>query len=340
MPLADDLAAFQRDGAAAFAGAADAAAVEAARIALLGRQGCIVALQEAFRAAPPEDKRTLGPLFNAAKQAAETAWKEAQARLADQGDGGPLDITQPATAHRPGSIHPLSRLGREVERVFTSMGFSVVDGPHAEHDDYNFTRLNIPKDHPARDAQDTFWLTDGRCLRTHTSSVQSRFYELAGQGRLALPLRSVVVGRVFRYEAVDATHDNTFTQVEGFVVDRGITVSHLVGTLTTLLKGLIGRDDVEVRLRPAYYPFVEPGFDVDIRSPSAPPEVRYHDWMELLGCGMIHPQVLRNGGIDPEQWNGFAFGLGLERLAMVRHGISDIRVFHGGDLRSLRQFAY
>jgi phenylalanyl-tRNA synthetase alpha chain len=216
------------------------------------------------------------------------------------------------------------------------MGFAVVAGPHVEEDQYNFGRLNIPPDHPARDSQDTFWLrmpggAINRLLRTHTSAVQSRLYP-----KTKPPFRKVVVGKVFRYEAVDATHDNTFTQVEGILVDQGITVTHLVGVIKTMLAALLKRDDIEVRLRPHFFPFVEPGFEVDVRLTKG--EGRLAKWMELLGCGMIHPKVLETGGIDPTQWQGFAFGLGLERLTMIRHGISDIRLFNGADLRGLRQF--
>ncbi len=347
MALADDLELARTEAEAGFAAATDAAGVEAVRIAFLGRQGRLKALQDAFRSAPPEDKRVLGPKLNASKSAIEAALQMAQARVAAVETDAPIDLSEPKPRQRPGSLHPLSVLAHEIEDVFRSMGFAVIDGPHVELDDYNFTRLNIPENHPARDAQDTFWLdhprhgANSRLLRTHTSSVQSRIYQLAGAGKLPKdqPFRYVVVGKVFRYEAIDATHDNTFTQVEGFVVDREITVAHLVGAIRTMLGAALKRDDVEVRLRPAFYPFVEPGFDVDVRAPGADPSVRYHRWMELMGCGLIHPDVLAAGGIDPNQWSGFAFGMGLERLAMIRHGIADIRVMNGADLRSLRQFA-
>jgi phenylalanyl-tRNA synthetase alpha chain len=345
MDLAATLDALRRDAETGFAAAADAAAVEALRIALLGRQGRWKDLQDAFRNASPDDKRRLGPVLNTTKAGIDTAWQDAARRVAAHEVDQPIDLTLPVPRPRPGSIHPMSQVAAEVEAVFHGLGFTVEDGPHIEHDDFNFTRLNIPADHPARDAQDTFWIDgpwgrSGRLLRTHTSTVQSRMYERLGRaaGAGLAPFRRVVVGTVFRYEAVDATHDNTFTQVEGFVVDRDITVAHLVGCIRSTLTALLRRDDVEVRLRPAYYPFVEPGFDVDVRCTGVDPSVRYHRWMELLGCGMIHPSVLEAGGIDPSQWRGFAFGLGLERLCMIRHGISDIRVFHGADLRSLHQF--
>ncbi len=324
----------KNEAQAAFAAAATVAEVETVRIAFLSRgSGRMNDCDEAFRAAPGPDKRTLGPLYNQVKEAVKQAFEQARDRVAATESDAPIDLTLPGTARRSGSIHPISQVGAEVEAVFQSMGYEVIDGPHVELDEFNFGRLNIPADHPARDHQDTFWLSNGKLLRTHTSAVQSRTYPLT-----APPFRRVVVGKVFRYEAVDATHDNTFTQVEGFAVDRDLTVAHLVGTIRTMIARILRRDDVEVRLRPSYFPFVEPGFEVDVRSSSAPEGSRFRNWVELLGCGMIHASVLEQGGIDPSQWQGFAFGMGLERLAMIRHGIQDIRVFNGADLRSLRQF--
>lgn len=327
---------------AAFAAAATPEAVEAARIRFLGRSGVEAELQAVFAAAPGPEKRTLGPAFNAAKTAMRAAWEAAKNRVAAVEVDAPIDVTLPPRPRRPGSIHPLSRMAREVEAVFASMGYEVSDGPHVELDENNFRRLNIPDDHPARDHQDTFWVqADGqrKLLRTHTSSVQSRTYAEVGAGVLKPPFRRVAVGRVFRNDAIDATHDVTFTQVEGFVVDHGITVAHMVGAIRTMLTALLKRDDVEVRLRPSYFPFVEPGFEVDVRLGREPAGSRLARWMELLGCGMIHPKVLEAGSPTLAGWTGFAFGMGLERLAMVRHQITDIRVFNGADLRALRQFA-
>ena len=333
MGLREDLEQLTGAAQAAFAAATTVDQVEAARIAFLGANGREKDLTKAFAAAPVEIKKELGQAFNQAKNQLKEALAAAQARVAAREDEQAIDLTLPGPVRRKGSLHPISQVAREVEQVFTSMGYAVVDGPHVELDEFNFTRLNIPADHPARDHQDTFWLANGKLLRTHTSAVQSRQYP-----QLQPPFRQVVVGKVFRYEAVDATHDNTFTQVEGYVIDRDITVAHLVGTLHTMLKAVLKREDIEVRLRPSFFPFVEPGFEVDVRLTSADPSSRFSRWVELLGCGMIHPSVLAAGGIDPEQWQGFAFGLGLERLAMIRHGITDIRVMHGADLRSLRQF--
>lgn len=333
MGLREDLDQLRADATAAFAAATSPEVIEALRISFLGSSGREKELTKAFGAAPIEQKRELGPVFNQVKTALKEAFAAAQERLTAIAQDAPIDLTLPEGARRKGSLHPVSQVAREVEQVFSSMGYAVVDGPHVELDEFNFTRLNIPADHPARDHQDTFWLSNGKLLRTHTSAVQSRQYP-----QLKPPFRQVVVGKVFRYEAVDATHDNTFTQVEGYVIDKDITVAHLVGTLHTMLKAVLKREDIEVRLRPSFFPFVEPGFEVDVRLTGADPSSRFSRWVELLGCGMIHPSVLTAGGIDPEQWQGFAFGLGLERLVMIRHGITDIRVMHGADLRSLRQF--
>jgi phenylalanyl-tRNA synthetase alpha chain len=326
----------------AFAAATTPEVVEELRVRFLGRSGVEAELQAVFAAAPGPEKRTLGPAFNQAKQAMRAAWEGAKARVAAVESDAPIDVTLPSRARRVGSIHPLSRMAREIEGVFTSMGYEVADGPHVELDEHNFGRLNIPADHPARDHQDTFWVAsqgERKLLRTQTSSVQSRSYAEVGAGLLKPPFRRVAVGRVFRNDAIDATHDVTFTQVEGFVVDHDITVAHMIGAIRTMLTALLKRDDVEVRMRPSYFPFVEPGFEVDIRLAKEPAGSRLARWMELLGCGLIHPKVLEAGSPGLSSWTGFAFGLGLERLAMVRHQITDIRVFNGADLRALRQFA-
>jgi phenylalanyl-tRNA synthetase alpha chain len=329
--LADDLKALKDDGLAMIAAAQDEASLEEARIALLGRQGRVKDLQKAFGQASVEEKRVLGRLFNEVQQAIKSTFEQRKEQLSGGSEAGFIDVTEPRPQHRLGSIHPISQVALEVERVFSGMGYDIIDGPHIEEDEFNFTRLNIPENHPARDAQDTFWLKTGKLLRTHTSSVQSRTYP-----NVQPPFRKVVVGKVFRYEEVDATHDNTFTQVEGFLVDEQITVTHLVGTIKTMITAVLQRDDIEVRLRPSFFPFVEPGFEVDVRSPTA--TGRFANGVELLGCGMIHPKVLTAGGIDPDKFQGFAFGMGLERLAMIRHDINDIRLFNGADLRGLHQF--
>jgi phenylalanyl-tRNA synthetase alpha chain len=216
------------------------------------------------------------------------------------------------------------------------MGFAVMDGPEVESEYYNFDALNIPADHPARDMQDTFWMKDGRLLRTHTSPVQVRALE-----KLGPPLKMIAPGRVFRNEEVDPSHEHTFYQLEGMMVDRDVSVAHLIYFMKTLLSAIFHRE-VTVRLRPGFFPFVEPGFELDIQclicGGKGCPVCKQSGWVELLPCGLVNPAVLRYGGADPEEWNGFAFGLGLTRLAMMRYGIDDIRLFSGGDLRFLRQF--
>ncbi|MFT5154111.1 MAG: phenylalanyl-tRNA synthetase alpha chain, partial [Planctomycetota bacterium] len=259
------------------------------------------------------------------------------AELDAQRAGGDFDATLGGPQQERGSLHPVTQVTRELEDLFLSMGYHILDGPEVELDHYNFEALNIPKDHPARDSQDTFYCDqDGDIvLRTHTSPVQVRAME-----RLKPPFRAVVPGKVFRQETTDASHDHTFHQMEGLVVGKGISVGHLIGAMKTLLRGIFGRE-IEIRLRPGYFPFVEPGFELDARCPfceSGCSVCKRTRWIELLPCGLVHPNVLLAGGIDPEEWSGFAFGLGLSRLVMLRHGIDDVRHLLGGDLRFLEQF--
>jgi phenylalanyl-tRNA synthetase alpha chain len=247
-----------------------------------------------------------------------------------------IDLTLPAPGARRGHLHPITRIQRELEDLFSSLGFAVLDGPEVEDEYHNFDALNIPADHPARDMQDTFWLDGGNLLRTHTSPVQVR-----GMERLGPPLRMIAPGRVFRNESVDASHEHTFYQLEGMMIDRDVSVANLLYFMKTLLTAIFHRD-VTVRLRPGYFPFVEPGFELDIQclicgGPGCP-VCKQSGWVELLPCGLVNPKVLSMSGIDPEIWGGFAFGLGLTRLAMMRYGIDDIRHLNGGDLRFLEQF--
>ena len=234
----------------------------------------------------------------------------------------------------------MTQVTRELEDLFTSMGYRVLDGPEVELDEYNFEKLNIPSDHPARDTQDTFYCDAPGSkatllLRTHTSPVQVRAME-----RLEPPFRAIVPGKVFRQETTDASHEHTFHQMEGLVIDKNVSVGHLIGAMKTLLRGIF-KKDIEVRLRPGYFPFVEPGFELDARCPFCTDGCsvcKKTTWIELLPCGLVHPNVLKAGGLDPEEWGGFAFGLGLSRLVMLRYGIDDVRHLLGGDLRFLSQF--
>jgi phenylalanyl-tRNA synthetase alpha chain len=302
---------------------------------------------ERLLAAIPQLPRELKPEFgrvgNAWRRVAETElsstkeWLEDQA-IAEARKAQGFDPTIPAPRPRRGSLHPVTRVQRELEDLFTSMGWLVLDGPEVELERYNFDALNIARDHPARDTMDTFRCDpEGKLvLRTHTSPVQVRAME-----RLKPPFRAIVPGKVFRNETVDASHEHTFHQMEGLCIDKDLSVGHLIGTMKTLLRGIFDRD-IEIRLRPGYFPFVEPGFELDARCPfctSGCSVCKQSTWIELLPCGMVHPNVLRAGGIDPEPWTGFAFGLGLSRLTMLRYRIDDVRLLLAGDLRFLEPLA-
>ena len=323
------------------AAAANQEELEAVRVEALGRKGALAQFSKEFGKLTPDGRSTAGKVLNAAKVALETALDArvsvfAAASLHARLDAEWLDLTLPATGVRPGSLHPVTQLQNEIEDLFRSLGFAVLDGPEVETEYNNFDALNIPGDHPARDMQDTFWLEGGHLLRTHTSPVQVR-----GMRELGPPLRMIAPGRVFRNEEVDASHEHTFYQLEGMMVDRVVSVANLIYFMKTLLGSIFHRE-VTVRLRPGYFPFVEPGFELDIHclicGGVGCPVCKQSGWVELLPCGLVHPNVLRMGGIDPEKWNGFAFGLGLTRLAMMRYAIDDIRLLGGGDLRFLKQF--
>ena len=316
--------------------------LEAVRVEVLGRKGGALAeISKGMGKLTPDERKRIGQVLNQAKQEIETALDARKAAfdaaaLALKLDSEWLDLTVPAKGVRRGHLHPITRIQRELEELFRSLGFAVLDGPEVEDEYHNFDALNIPADHPARDMQDTFWLDGGNLLRTHTSPVQVR-----GMERLPLPLRMIAPGRVFRNESVDASHEHTFYQLVGMMIHKDVSVAHLLYFMKTLLTAIFQRD-VTVRLRPGYFPFVEPGFELDIQclicgGPGCP-VCKQSGWVELLPCGLVNPHVLRQSGIDPDQWGGFAFGLGLTRLVMMRYGIDDIRHLQGGDLRFLEQF--
>lgn len=319
--------------------------LEAVRVEVLGRKGVLAALSKDMGRLPAEERANRGKFINTAKQQLETAYEALKSRFVNAAmairlESEWLDLTIPSTAVtagvHPGAIHPVTQIQWEIEDLFRSMGFTVLDGPEVETEHHNFDALNIPHDHPARDMQDTFWLDGGHLLRTHTSPVQVR-----GMERLGPPLRMIAPGRVFRNESVDASHEHTFYQLEGMMIDRNVSVGNLIYFMKTLL-GSIFKREVTVRLRPGFFPFVEPGFELDIQclicgGPGCP-VCKHSGWVELLPCGLVNPHVLRISGIDPTEWNGFAFGLGLTRLVMMRYAIDDIRWLQSGDLRFLEQF--
>jgi phenylalanyl-tRNA synthetase alpha chain len=339
--LEDQIKELQDAASKRIQGAETLEALEAVRVDVLGRKGSLAQFSKDFGKLSAEERSAAGKALNGAKQALEGAFEERKrafdaAALNARLQGEWLDLTLPAPGPRPGSLHPVTQVRAEIEDLFTSLGFAVLDGPEVETEYHNFDALNIPATHPARDMQDTFWLTDGNLLRTHTSPVQVR-----GMERLGPPLRMIAPGRVFRNEEVDASHEHTFYQVEGMMVDRNVSVAHMLYFMKTLLSAIFRRD-ATIRLRPGYFPFVEPGFELDIHclicGGSGCAVCKQSGWVELMPCGLVHPNVLRMSGIDPDEWGGFAFGLGLTRLAMMRYGIDDIRLFSSGDLRFLRQF--
>ncbi len=339
--LEDSIQELESRSLARIQSAATAEELETVRVEALGRKGTLALIGKEMGKLAPEDRARIGKLLNSAKQKLEAAFdarqrQDAEAALRTRLDSEWLDLTLPAPCPRRGHLHPLTQIQRELEELFVSLGFTVLDGPEVEDEYHNFDALNIPATHPARDMQDTFWLDGGKLLRTHTSPVQVR-----GMERLGPPLRMIAPGRVFRNESVDASHEHTFYQLEGMMVDRDVSVAHLLYFMKTLLTAIFHRE-VTVRLRPGYFPFVEPGFELDIQclicgGPGCP-VCKQSGWVELLPCGLVNPNVLRMSGIDPEQWNGFAFGLGLTRLVMMRYQIDDIRQLQGGDLRFLEQF--
>ncbi len=339
--LDESIQEFESRSLARIASADSAAGLEAARVEALGRKAGLNQFSRELGKLAPEERARIGKLLNDARQKLESAVERKnrqfeQDALRARLDAEWIDLTLPAPGPPRGHLHPITRIQRELEELFVSLGFTVLDGPEVETEYHNFDALNIPRDHPARDMQDTFWLEGGNVLRTHTSPVQVR-----GMERLGPPLRMIAPGRAFRNESVDASHEHTFYQIEGMMVDRDVSVAHLLYFMKTLLAAIFQRE-VTMRLRPGYFPFVEPGFELDVQclicgGPGCP-VCKQGGWVELLPCGLVNPNVLRMSGIDPEEWNGFAFGLGLTRLVMMRYGIDDIRHLQGGDLRFLSQF--
>ena len=315
--------------------------LEALRIKYLGKKGELTGLLKQLGSVAPEDRPKIGQLVNEAKSKIESAINESRDKLARAAKelklaGEAVDITMPAKEKKVGVLHPLNRVLNDMIDIFKSMGFDVVDGPEVETDHYNFECLNVPADHPARDMQDTFYLADKLLLRTQTSAAQIRTMETRKP-----PIRVICPGRVFRADEVDATHSPVFHQIEGLVVDKGITMCDLKGVLEQFAREIYGKE-TEVRFRPSFFPFTEPSVEVDVTCSECGGKgcrvCKGSGWIEILGAGMVHPNVLKCCGIDPEEYSSFAFGIGLDRLTTTKYKISDIRLLFENDKRFLDQF--
>ena len=311
------------------------------RVAILGKKGELTAVLKSMKDVKPEDRPAVGPLVNETRAAIEEKLNEAkdkleQAELERRLKTEVIDVTLPAKKARIGHLHPNTNVLEEVEDIFVGMGYEVVEGPEVEYDYYNFEALNIPANHPAKDEQDTFYINKDILLRTQTSPVQVRVME---KGKL--PIRMIAPGRVFRSDEVDATHSPSFHQIEGMVIDKNITFADLKGTLEEFVKQLFGAD-TKVKFRPHHFPFTEPSAEMDVSCFKCGGKgcrfCKGEGWIEILGCGMVHPKVLRMSGIDPDEYQGFAFGLGLERITLLKYEIDDMRLLYENDDRFLKQF--
>lgn len=344
----DEIEPLKQTALAELQAAANLAALEQAKGAWIGPNGKFTALMKRLGALPREERPEAGKLINAGKVALEAALADRRSdlELAAAQPGHPTDFTLPGRRRGLGKLHPLTQVTDDIVRAFRKLGFAVADGPEIEDEYHCFDALNTPADHPARDAQDTFYIataataaqpappqtrpTSGTLLRTHTSSVQIRVME-----RQPPPVRIIVPGRVFRRDNADATHNPTFHQVEGLYVDQGVTVGDLKGTVEFVFRELMG-SDVKIRFRPHYFSYTEPSYEIDFAN--ALVKKMGKEWLEIAGCGMVHPRVFENVGYDPEVWTGWAFGFGVERIAMLRYAINDIRLFYENDVRFLHQF--
>ena len=343
-----DVASLQSGILAQILGAGDEAALDAIRVAALGKKGSISELLKTLGAMSPDERKIQGPLLNGLRDSISEAIAARKTQLADVALEARLkteavDVTLPPRPELQGSVHPIAQVLDEITAIFADMGFAVAEGPDVEYDDYNFTKLNIPPDHPARQMQDTFYVApqpDGssHVLRTHTSPVQVRTM-LAQKP----PIRVISPGRTYRVDS-DATHSPMFHQVEALVVDEGIHLGHLKWTVEEFCKAFFEIDEIELRARPSFFPFTEPSLEWDMRCDrSVPGKITFghgNDWLELGGSGLVHPRVFANCGIDPVRYQGFAFGFGLDRMAMLKYGIPDIRSFFESDLRWLRHYGF
>lgn len=312
--------------------------LEMIKVKYLGRNGELTKLLKNLKDIAEEEKPKVGKLANEIKESLVFALNKVADDFNNISNSREefSNLTLPGIQKGRGSLHPNTLIQDELEQIFISLGFKVIEGPDIESEYFNFTALNIPEDHPARDMQDTFWLNDGNLLKTHTSPMQVRAMRKYGA-----PLRAIFPGRCFRFEATDASHDSTFYQLEGLMIDKDISIANVIAVMKELLRAVFNKD-VKVRQRPGYFPFVEPGFELDINCLICGGDgcsvCKQSGWLELLPCGLVHPNVIKAGGLDPKEYSGFAFGLGLTRLVMMKYGIDDIRLLQGGDLRFLKQF--
>ncbi len=321
----------------------DEQALQEMEVKYLGRKGELTQKLKGLKDLNEEERREAGQLANRIKQEVAEKIQEVRSSLGEGGKQGFVDVTLPGENIERGHLNPLTIVKNDLEDIFTSMGFMILDGPELESDYYCFEALNIPQNHPARDMQDTFYIDKKNeqgeydmVMRTHTSPVQVR-----GMQKYGAPFRGVVPGRVYRSEAIDACHEQTFDQMEGLMVDKDISVNDLIAVVKEFLNKIFGKE-METRVRPGYFPFTEPSIELDIKCTicggEGCPSCKNSGWLELVPGGMVHPKVLEYGGIDPKEYSGFAFGLGLTRLVMMRYGIDDIRMINSGDLRFLKQF--
>lgn len=340
--MKEQLDALQAEALAKISGCTSLQELQDVRVAYLGKKGAVTALLKGLGKLDKEERPKMGAMVNTVREALEAELshvqegleaKALQARL----DSERIDITLPGRTRRQGHLHPLTKVNEMIESFFMKMGYTVAEGPEIESDYYNFECLNLPADHPARDMQDSFYITDSVLLRTHTSPVQARTLQSHEPNS---PVRMIAPGKVYRWD-YDATHSPVFHQVEGLVVDKGITFADLKGTLELFLRHIFG-NDTKVRFRTSFFPFTEPSAEVDISCCMCGGEgcrmCSHTGWLEILGCGMVHPNVLRLNGYDPDKVSGFAFGMGVERIAMLLYGINDLRLFYEDDMRFLKQF--
>lgn len=322
----------RKEAVGAIKNAKDVKELEVVRVKYLGRKdGELTGILRSLKDLSAAEKRKIGPEANALRQEIEAALENRLKAFAKKTTTSVADITRPGVKVRAGHLHPLTKIENDIKQIFASLNFSTVEGPEVETEHYNFDALNIPANHPARDMWDTFWLSSGQLLRTHTSPMQIRYME-----NHKPPFQIIVPGRAFRYEATDASHEINFHQVEGLMVGKDVNLANFKYVIGEFFRQFFGVD-THVRFRPSYFPFVEPGLEVDIKihDPNSP----LHDqWLEVMGAGMVHPNVLKGVKLNPSEVQGFAFGLGLERLAMIKYKIPDIRLFYSGDLRFINQF--